>query len=144
MKITIESANIPETEVVIRGDVTGEEIASLLRLLRSKGNDKLILCREDEQFIVSIRDIVFIETSGSRILVHTRQDSYESRDKLYELHEQLAPHGFAQINKSMLVNMDHVKSIHAEFSGNYCIRLKTRSETLIVSRKYFKEFKASI
>jgi len=144
LKITVESANIPETEVIIRGDVTGEEITSLLRLLRNKTTGNLVLCKEEEQFIVNAQDIVYIETSGSRILVQTAQDTYESRDKLYELRDQLIPYGFAQINKSTLVNINCVKSIHAEFSGNYCIRLKARPETLIVSRKYFKEFKESI
>jgi len=144
LKIIVESAAVPETEVIIRGDVTGEEITSLLRLLKYKSSGKLVLCKEDEQFIVAIQNIVFIETSGSRILVHTAQDTYECRDKLYELREQLRAYAFTQINKSMLVNINSVKSIHAEFSGNYCIRLRARPETLIVSRKYFKEFKESI
>lgn len=144
MKITIESANIPETEVIIRGDVTGSEIASVLRLLRSKSSSKLILCREDEQFIIDAQDVVYIETGSGKTLVYTGSETYESREKLYELQDQLAALGFTQINKSTLVNINCVKSIHAEFSGNYCIRLKARPEILIVSRKYFKEFKESI
>ena len=144
MKIMVESANLPETEVIIRGDVTGDEISSLLKLLRIKNSEKLVLCKEEEQFIIAVRDIVYIETGGSRVLVHTHDNTYESKEKLYELRDQLSAHAFVQINKSTLVNIDCVKSIQAEFSGNFCIRLKQRKETLVVSRKYFKAFKESI
>ena len=34
--------------------------------------------------------------------------------------------------------------IQAEFSGNYLIKLKNRSEKLTLSRKYFREFKERI
>ena len=51
---------------------------------------------------------------------------------------------FVQINKSVIVNINCVKSIQAEFSGNYRIKLKNRKESLTISRKYFKEFKDRI
>jgi len=142
LKITLESAPLPETEIIIRGDVTGDEVASILRLLRSRS--KLVVYREEEQFILEAGDVVFIETAGSRISVHTAAESYETRQKLFELKEQLSGHGFAQINNSTLVNINAVKSIQAEFSGNYRIKLKTRKEVLTVSRKYFREFRDRI
>ena len=58
--------------------------------------------------------------------------------------ELLESHPFAQISKSAIVNIDFVRSIQAEFSGNYCIKLRDRKETLTVSRKYFKAFKERI
>ena len=69
---------------------------------------------------------------------------YGSRKKLYELKEALSTEPFAQINKGTLVNIDFVKSVQAEFSGNYSLRLKSGKEILTISRKYFKEFKSKI
>ena len=60
------------------------------------------------------------------------------------LKEILSAFSFAQINKSTLVNINFVKSIQAEFSGNYLIKLKDSKDVLTVSRKYFKEFKDQI
>lgn len=144
MKITLESAQLPETEVIIRGDVTGEEVLSLLQLLRNKTSGKLVLYKEEEQYIVEAKDIVFLETTGSKVTVYTQKETYEAKQKLYELKELLAAFSFAQISKSTIVNIDHVKSIQAEFSGNYRIKLKSRTESLTISRKYFKEFKDCI
>lgn len=133
-----------ETEVIIRGDVGCEEVISLLQFLRKKNSGKLLLYKEEEQFVVDYRDIVFLETSGSKVYAYTKTDTYETKLKLYELKELLSISAFAQISKSTIVNMDCVKSIQAEFSGNYRIKLKNRKDILTISRKYFKEFKDRI
>ena len=144
LKIKLESAELPETEVIIRGDVTGEEVVSLLQLLKKRSTGKLILYKEEEQYIVDADEIVFVEVSDNRVYAYTRQDTYEAKQKLYEIKELLGGKSFAQINKSVIVNINCVKSIQAEFSGNYRLKLKNRKETLTISRKYFKEFKDQI
>lgn len=143
MKITLEPAQLPEPEILIRGDVGCEEVTSLLQYLRRKSSGKLMVCREEEQFIIDAGEIVYLEVCGSKVSVYTGRDVYESKLKLYELKELLG-HPFAQINKSVIVNINCVRSIQAEFSGNYRIRLKDRRDTLTISRKYFREFKDRI
>lgn len=144
MKITFEPSDSQETEVIIKGDIASPEVASLLQFLGKKNSGKLILFKEDEQFVVDTAEIVFAETSANKINIYTDNDVYESKQKLYELMETLEAFNFVQINKSTIVNIDCVKSIQAEFSGNYCIKLKNRKEVLTVSRSYFKKFKESI
>ena len=144
MKIRLESAQILETEVIIRGDVASEEVLSLLQILKKKNTGKIILYKEDEQYIVNAEEIVFVEVSGNKVYVHTKLDSYEAKQKLYEVRDILSGQMFVQINKSVIVNINYVKSIQAEFSGNYRLKLKNRKETLTISRKYFKEFKDRI
>ena len=144
MKIKLESAALQETEVIIRGDVTSEEVISLLQLLKKRSSGKLILYKEEEQYIVDTDQIVYMEVSGSKVYAYTKQDDYEAKQKLYELKEMLSAQSFAQINKSVIVNINCVKSIQAEFSGNYRVKLKNRKESLTISRKYFKEFKDRI
>ena len=144
MKIKLESAELPETEVIIRGDVTGEEVVSLLQLLKKRSTGKLILYKEEEQYIVDADEIVFVEVSDNRVYAYTRQDTYEAKQKLYEIKELLGGKSFAQINKSVIVNINCVKSIQAEFSGNYRLKLKNRKESMTISRKYFKEFRDRI
>jgi len=144
LKIKLESVPLQETEVIIRGDVTGQEVISLLQLLRKKSNGKLLLYKEEEQYVVDAGEIVFFEVMDNRVCAYTQQEIYETRQKLYELKELLAAYPFVQINKSVIVNINCVKSIQAEFSGNYRLKLKNRNETLTISRKYFKEFKEHI
>lgn len=144
MKIKLESAELSETEVIIRGDVTSEEVVSILQLLKKRSSGKLILYKEEEQHIVDADEIVFVEVSDGKVYAHTKLDTYEAKQKLYELKELLSAQFFVQINKSVIVNINCVKSIQTEFSGNYRIKLKNRMESLTISRKYFKEFKDRI
>lgn len=52
MKITLEPANLIEAEVIIRGDTADPEVAQLLRLLGNKTSGRLMVHREDEQFVL--------------------------------------------------------------------------------------------
>lgn len=145
MKITLEQAELPENEIHLRGDISGEEITAILQFLRKRNaSGKLIVYKEEEQFLLNPEEIVFLETGGSRVTIYTAKEAFESKLKLYELKDQLAAHPFAQISKSTLVNIHFVKSIQAEFSGNYRVRLKNRTEVLTISRKYFPEFRSKI
>lgn len=144
MKIKLESAELPETEVIIRGDVTSEEVVSLLQLLKKRNSGKLLLYKEEEQYIMDADEIVYVEVSDNKVYAYTKQDTYEAKQKLYEIKELLGGRSFAQINKSVIVNINCVKSIQAEFSGNYRLKLKNRKESLTISRKYFKEFRDRI
>ena len=141
MKIKLESAELSETEVIIRGDVTSEEVVSLLQLLKKRSSGKLILYKEEELYIMDADEIVYVEVSDNKVYAYTKQDTDEAKQKLYVIKELLGGKSFAQINKSVIVNINCVKSIQAEFSGNYRCKLKNRKESLTISRKYFKEFK---
>ena len=144
MKITLEPAPLEEVEVIIRGDISGPEVSELLRRLGTKTSSRLMVVREEEQFLLDTAQIVYLETADNRVRVHTAAETYESKQKLYELMEQLGALSFVQISKSTIVNLNFVKSIQAEFSGNYLIKLKNRKEKLTLSRKYFREFKERI
>ena len=147
MKVTFESAEVKETEVLIKGDITLNEVTALLDFIKGLNSNtckKILLHREDEQFLIDPAEIIYIEASNNKVEVKTQAGVYDSKKKLYELKEQLCAEPFAQINKGTLVNIDFVKSVQAEFSGNYSLRLKQGKEILTISRKYFKEFKSKI
>ena len=144
MKIILESVQLPETEVIIRGDVAGKEVAAILQAINKKSSGRLFVYREEEQFVLDPSEIVFAEVTENKVSVYTADQTYESKNKLYELKDLLESAGFAQISKSTIVNIACVKSIQAEFSGNYNIKLKNRKEILTLSRKYFKDFKNRI
>ncbi len=147
MKVTFESVFGADTEVIIKGEIGNPDVDALLEFIKSRNagcSKKLVLFKEDEQFLFEPNEIVYIEVEDSRVKVVTADDTYYSKKKLYELKEMLKNESFAQINKGTLVNIDFVKSVSAEFSGNYTLRLKTGKETLTISRKYFKEFKSKL
>ena len=61
---------MPETEVIIRGDVTSEEVVSLLQLLKKRNSGKLILYKEEEQYIMDADEIVYVEVSDNKVYAY--------------------------------------------------------------------------
>ena len=141
MKISLEPADNSELEVIIKGDIGGEEAINVIAALNTSAFGKLILQGEDESFLFNATDIIYFVSEQGKTYAVTEGGKYEVREKLYVLSDSLKNKGFIQINKGTVVNIHFVKSISAEFSGNYTARLKDEKETLIISRKYFNSFK---
>ena len=142
MKLNLIHAEQNEVEVTIQGDTGSEEVQRLLALLHEDaGQGMILLEREDERFLFDPDEIIYLEVFDGKTMAATTQGQYEVKEKLYQLAASLKRDGFIQINKSTLVNIHFVKSISAEFSGNYTAKIKGRNETLTISRSYFKAFK---
>ena len=141
MKISLEHADNSELEVVIKGDIGSEEAIKVITALNISAFGKLMLQGEDESFLFNATDIIYFVSEQGKTYAVTENGKYEVKEKLYVLSDSLKNKGFIQINKSTVVNINFVKSISAEFSGNYTARLKDKTETLIISRKYFNSFK---
>ncbi len=142
MKLNLIHAVQKETEITVKGDTASEEVQRILAFLNADaGQGVILLEREDERFLFSPDEIVYVEVTGGKTNAVTTQGIYEVKEKLYQLAASLKRDGFIQINKSTLVNIHYVKSISAEFSGNYTAKLKDRRETLTISRTYFQSFK---
>ncbi len=141
LKISLEHADNSELEVVIKGDIGSEEAIKVIAALNTSAFGKLMLQGEDESFLFNAIDIIYFTSEQGKTYAVTENGKYEVKEKLYVLSDSLKNKGFIQINKSTVVNINFVKSISAEFSGNYTARLKDKKETLIISRKYFNSFK---
>ena len=60
------------------------------------------------------RDIVYLESSGRRVLVHTETETYAYYDKLDHAQEQLESKGFVRIHKAYLINMEYLEAFQYE------------------------------
>jgi len=141
LKIRLEQAENAELEVIIKGDVSGKEAVELLASLRAPSFGKIMLKDQDESYIYNAGDIVYFVCEQGKTYAVCESGKYQVKEKLYELCEAWRSRGFVQISKSTAVNIHYVKSISAEFSGNYIAKLKNRSESLIISRKFYHSFR---
>ncbi len=145
MKLILEDMELAEPEVIIRGDLSSPEVAGLIARIKAPAAvRRLEVASDGDSCFIDCRDIVFIASAADKVEIYTESESFTSRMRLYEISSRLDRSSFVQISKSTIVNIDFVKSIQAEFSGNYIAFLKNRPEKLIISRRYFKEFKERI
>jgi DNA-binding LytR/AlgR family response regulator len=142
MKLTLESAQQPELEVVIRGDLNDPQVSQIIAALNAvKAISRLFLYQDDRTYLCPVADILYFESAKNHLIAHTKQGDMEAHYKLYELSDMLRGSGFIQISRGVLVNVREVLSVEPEFSGNYTAVMKSGKTPLIISRKYFKSFR---
>ncbi|MCI7795298.1 MAG: LytTR family transcriptional regulator [Lachnospiraceae bacterium] len=141
MRIILEPSD-GEPEVVIRGRADDPLVQKLLGACRQvEGASRLFLYRDDRAFVYDYSEVDWFEAGGGGVTAHIGSETLEARCRLYELAEAAAPHGFVQISKGLIVNIARVRSVTAEFSGNYLAELKDGKTRLVISRKYVKSFR---
>lgn len=93
--------------------------------------------------IIHFRNILFIESFGHDIVLHTADNTYQIKEKLYEIEGMLHEKGFIRINKSTIVNKFGIKELNPTFNSRIILYMKNGSE-LIVTRSYNQQFKKFI
>lgn len=107
MKITIElDENLPEDEIQIRCHRMTDEVQEIQASLLSchPERKRLILYQGNLECYVDVLEILFFETEGTIVRVHTRDEIYETKQRLYEL-EEILPHQFLRVSKSTIANV---------------------------------------
>ena len=142
MKVILRQADIDEPEVIICGDISSAQVQNIMGLLNEKQSmQKMFFFKDDKEYIFDISDVIYFEADNCKTFAHIGGGIYEVHKKLYELESLGKFKGFVRINKGIIVNINHVLSVEAEFSGNYTLFLKKSRARLTISRKYVKSFK---
>lgn len=105
-----------------------------------KSKNHLIGKKEDEQFLVQVEDIIYIEGINNDTYVYTTDDVYMVKDKLYELENTLFDKKFVRVSKSFIVSINYIDRIKPTFNGKLVLKLMN-GQSLEVSRHYLKSFR---
>ena len=135
------SADEPES-VTISCYRVDEDVRELVNYVKSRQGQ--ITCKLDgEQYEVSIKDILYIESVDNRGFIYTAKETYETTVKLYELEELLRPMRFLRISKAAIVNLMKIKSIKPSLNGRFSALL-SNGEEIIISRKYVSDLRKTL
>jgi DNA-binding LytR/AlgR family response regulator len=127
-------------------ETAGFEVTEEASLLFSEAfawKDSLLGEKNDAFEIVPIVKIVLIESFGRTMTLHTANDSYEIRERLYELDQILDGSRFQRINKSQIVSKGGIAKIKPDLSGRIALIMKNNA-TVFVSRSYRRAFQRFI
>jgi two-component system LytT family response regulator len=85
--------------------------------------------------VVPIADVLWVESFGNYARVYTPVARYIHRATMAQLSEELAPHGFARIHRTAIVNTGRIVRLQPRASGQYEVVLDT-GVRLRASRTY--------
>ena len=142
MRVRFEQVDSREKEqALIRAVEKTADILSAMDLLEN-GSGGVAVTKDRNTFFCRQTQIYYIESVDKRTYVYTRDDCYESRDRLYELEEKLGP-WVIRISKAMIVNLRKIRNVSAE-PGGRMVAVLLNGERVIISRSYVKEIKSRL
>jgi len=106
--------------------------------------NKIPVWKENSIVLLDPGKILYFTTDAKKVIVHMKDDTYESNSSLAELEKRLENKGFLRCHKSFLVNMDAIARIVPWFNSTYMIRLKGVPDAIPVSRYYTKKLKSTL
>lgn len=105
--------------------------------------ERLLVRKLGKEFIIKVKDIEWIESSGNYVNLHINGRVYPLRTTLTKLSEQLVSQGFCRVHRSYAVRLDAICSITPIHSGDSEITL-TNGKKLNLSRRYKEQFKSQL
>jgi len=147
MKVRIELEPNAESEIVIKCSGLTPDVLRLQKLIEQEmraGQDgELTLTLGDREYFVSLKDVLFFETSDERTSAHTSESMYYTDMRLFELEEML-PDSFMRISKSGIVNLSRVSSVRRDVTGIGEVFFDGSAKKVFVSRMYYKNFREKL
>ena len=90
MKITINiDEKTDETEILINCNQLTGDIENIIATLRIM-NQQMTVMRDDENYLLDVNKISYIETVERKTFVYTEDEVYESKLKLYEMENRMS------------------------------------------------------
>jgi DNA-binding LytR/AlgR family response regulator len=137
-----ENISQEDIEVLVKYARMNKQIKRIITLLKSV--DSTVKCTLDHSEIwVNASDIYYIESVDKRTFIYCEKTVYHTELRLYQMIEELAPLGFAQISKSCILNLNVLKSIKPMINSRLEAIL-TNGERLNVTRKYLTDIKTKL
>lgn len=102
-----------------------------------------VLCKKKEELHRVDSDTIFYVESVNEVqAVHTADEVYETRERLYILEKEL-PASFIRISRSVILNLEKVRLYRPILNGLMEAGLEN-GESVYISRRYLKEIRDRI
>ncbi len=143
MKITIlDTAPGEEEEIIMKCNQMDDKLMQLVNQFK-RGSDKLNVYRDGNIHLIEPQEIYYFETVDQRVYAYCASEVYEIRSRIYELEEALAAKDFFRASKSVLLNLNVIRSLSPAFGGRFEAVLKN-DEHVIISRQYVSILKEKL
>jgi len=91
--------------------------------------------------LIAVDDVCYFQANDKYTSVFTQEGEALIRTPLRELASQLDPNRFWQVHRGTIVNLAHVATTTRDLAGRVTLALKTRAETVAVSRAFAHRFR---
>ena len=148
MKVNFhQDKSLTDNEVVV--EVSANQLSQpVIDLIKTLSNDNysskvLPITVDDKTKMIQFKDIIAIEVLKTDLTIVTNSQIFEVKGQLKNMLSKLPIESFAQVSKSAIINLDHLQSIEAGFSGNM-VAILSHQVKMGISRKYLSDLKLKL
>ena len=117
-----------------------KEIEKVFELLKQVNESKFLVTLNEETFFITENDIESIYSMDKKVFIKTEDNTYQTKQRLYEFENILPSNDFIRISNSEIVNLNKVKSINTRILGSIVITFFSGYKTYS-SRRYIARIK---
>ena len=118
---------------------------SELELIERQGQTEYLNVKNEvgDRLKIRVDEIVFIESFGRNMDVHTEKEVYRASERMYILEKELAGRGFIRVSNSCIVARKRIKRIKPSLTMKYVLEM-TDNSLVDVTRGYYYSFKEQL
>ena len=142
MKITIaKPAPGQDNEIIINCHNISPAILDLLNLIKMQ-ESSFVGYLDEKIYNLFPNDIYYMETNENKTFIYTKDEVYESKQRLYEFEEAEISH-FFRVSKSVVINLSKIKTL-MPIQGRRIEATLKNGERQIISRQYSELLKEKL
>lgn len=139
MKYTIRQITEGEDEVIVQYRDMTPEVQRIISLL-NREQTKLTGWREKDLTVIESNEILYIESVDGKTFAYTEQDVLKLDYQLSQLEQILKTINFFRCSKSVILNIDKVKSLKS-LPSNRIDATMCNGEHIMIARTYASNFR---
>jgi two-component system, LytTR family, response regulator len=95
--------------------LAAEPVPALREWLAARETSKRLVVRDGSQIVfVRIDSVIWMESAGNYVIIHTIGDNHILRETLNDLEQRLPRESFLRVSRSAIVNLHHLSALHCE------------------------------
>ena len=107
---------------------------------RDKGVSYLSAKNGEQMFFIPVGDIVYIDSLGHDVMIHTEDGTYVTRERLKSLEQMLDPDDFMRVSNSAIISIKGIRRIEGTILQKFYLHM-ANGDTVDVTRSYYYIFK---
>lgn len=139
IEIKVDSKYIEPKLVVYTNEIT-EDLKKIIENINTNQANNIQGYKEKKLYILDQKKIKTVYSENGKVYAEKDNDTYELKNRIYELEEMLDKKIFVRISNSEIVNFKNVENLDFSFTGTIKLNFKDGTNTF-VSRRYIPKIK---
>ncbi len=130
----------PILEELRKLNIEIDEASEYVLMKRDTEVNYLPAKKGDQTFFIAIGDIVYIDSLGHDVMIHTDDGTFVTRERLKSLERMLDPDDFLRVSNSAIISVKNIRRIEASILQKFILHM-SNGDKVDVTRSYYYIFK---